>query len=76
MQCLIPITLTWRTTAGVKTWCTNQQSGEPPHQLLLACIMSPGKENDISDLVHISWVYFYIPQLVITKIRTTKWVIL
>lgn len=31
-QCLIPITLTWRTTAGVKTWCTNQQSGEPQNQ--------------------------------------------
>lgn len=29
MQCLIPITPTWRTTAGVRTWCTNQQSGEP-----------------------------------------------
>lgn len=29
MLCLIPITLTWRITADVKTLCTNQLSGEP-----------------------------------------------
>lgn len=70
MQCLIPITLTWKTTAGAKTWCTNQQSGELPHQSLLACVMSPWDENDIFDLVHISVGYFYVPWLVITEIRT------
>ncbi|CAG14267.1 unnamed protein product, partial [Tetraodon nigroviridis] len=54
MRCLIPITLTWRTTADVRTWCTNQQSGETPRQLLLACVMSPWNENDSFDLVHVT----------------------
>lgn len=69
MQCLIPITLTWRTTADVKTWCTNQQSGEPPHQLLLAYVMSPWNEN-FWPCSHVSWVFFYVPWLILTKIKT------
>lgn len=58
MQCLIPITLTWRTTADVKTWCTNRQFGEPPNHLVLPCVMSPSNESGIFDLVHLSvWCF-------------------
>lgn len=30
MPCLIPITPTWRTIAGEKTWCISQQFGKMP----------------------------------------------
>lgn len=62
MQCLIPITLTWRTTADVKTWCTNQQFGEPPNHLVLPSVISPSNESGIFDLVHLS-VWWFICSL-------------
>lgn len=50
MLCLIPITLTWRITADVKTLCTNQLSGEPQNQLTLI-------SNKSSSLLNCSCMY-------------------
>lgn len=55
MQCLTPITLTWRTTADAKTWCTSQQSGEPTPPSLLACVTPPWNDNASVDLVHVNF---------------------